>query len=359
MVDSVKYGPVELWWQAQTLKTQVDQDMKNGKPTAADYALLRQLVSNAQGLIATTTNDQVANNLNNFLSAIEGADPFANDVFDSATEKLGAESVFSGGYSLPSLTLPSDPGTMLIMLEDLEAQNAASSEKGSLANIQAGGQDQLIAAENSEAQDKKAQQAEQAAAAQTKVGNAEGIGSSIGGTIAAIFGLIAAILVTGLTLGGGVGLIAVASVGLTLAIFNDINTGLQQAGVQTTGVDGKSEPLDLSLGGLVKAIVQQQVKDGTIAVAPAKGKPGALVFKDQAALDSYTSGWTITANLLVTIAMCATGAGILKLCSSAPELADDAANLATDVSEEAKGVIQTLKNVMKQPGMASKVVEGA
>jgi hypothetical protein len=116
-----------------------------------------------------------------------------------------------------------------------------------------------------------------------------------------------------------------------LAALNVADVAVQQAGVEVTDVNGVTKRLDLSLGGMVDAIVAQQIHDGSIVRTNADGQiidKDNNVIEDQtrkvgvkymnpSELQEYQTGWTIAANVIVAAAMIAAGAGGVSAATNA------------------------------------------
>jgi hypothetical protein len=145
------------------------------------------------------------------------------------------------------------------------------------------------------------------------------------GLIGAALGMVGAIVTGGWAIGAAV-------VGLTLALLDLSNQIAHEAGATVTGADGKTKALELSIGGMVAAIVEQQEKDGTIS------------FKDDKARQEWITGWTITTSLIITSAVVAFSVGGMK----------DAAKLIKDSAKGVQSAIDKLEKTSKTAEVAAR-----
>ncbi len=145
------------------------------------------------------------------------------------------------------------------------------------------------------------------------------------GMIGAAVGLIGAAITGGWALGAAI-------IGMTLAVLDLTNQIAKEAGATMTGSDGKTKALDLSIGGMVAAIVNQMEKDGTIT------------FKDEKARQEWIMAWTITTSLIITAAVVAFSVGGMK----------DAANLIKDAAKGMQSAIDKLEKTSKTAEVAAR-----
>ena len=367
-VTSASARALSILPEVRKLQEQIDLDMKNGGVTQADYAQLAQLKDDINCVLATSPDADDAYFLNQFLDAVDQPDPFQNlDVAannlenDAALQtQLGGGSILlsSGGNGAPALTIPPDPGLMQIWLSQLLSQNSQAAAEGDESAIQESGSIQEDVNKRALAQIQEAQQNAQNAADAQKTASIEAWCSASFELLGAILGEVGAVLASVATAGAATPLVVVSTIGLVMAIDNFTNTALQQEGVQVTGVDGQSEPIDITLGGLVRAVVEQQEKDGTIAIAPATAKPGGITFPDQASLDKYVTGWTVAATMLVAIALAAGGGagGAADATEEAAETTADAAlRLTKSIVTRASADAETSQRVVGMASTASDV----
>lgn len=178
--------------------------------------------------------------------------------------------------------------------------------------------------------------------------------STTAGWIAAICMTVAAValcvgtIVAGV-LTGGVGFLAiglcVASVLLAVQMITDM--ALKEAGTQYTACTGETKQLDVSMNGMVDAIVDREIVNGDIIVTnddgqrvdyngkviaePTGGRKSTALVMTQDELEDWKMGWSIAATLIIMIAMIVTGnfagvaSGVAKAGAGAADIGAKAA----------------------------------
>lgn len=178
------------------------------------------------------------------------------------------------------------------------------------------------------------------------------------------FGLIAAGIVAALAfVFGGPALAIVAAAGLTMAVLDTVNTGLQNANVTRTDVHGKEVKVDVSIGGLVALSMEAEVAMGTMVIAKGKNadgnyvdaqgnvipeKPGVKI-KTQEEYDKHVMAVTIAVTVVIAVAMLATGVAGVK----------SAAKEAAQRTVEIIGKINKFLGTNASVGKAEAIANGA
>ena len=231
----------------------------------------------------------------------------------------------------------------LIDPEGVAAELEAIEEERANVNIQRAKADLKVSAEQREdinRQGLKSLEEMNAKALQALAKQGE---ADVGAWCQAIFGLIgsalamvASIVATPLTLGAAAVGVAGAVVGVLMSVAEVANLGVKADKVTVKGADGKDKALEISIGAMVQAIVEEQVK-------------GGLKFADEKQKQDYIMGMTIMANLFITAVMLASGGKGLydahKLAKTAADSVDNAKAVyeLVKLGENAK-VIQTATN---------------
>jgi len=186
-----------------------------------------------------------------------------------------------------------------------------------------------------------------------------GLGFSVAG---AVFGMLAAILLTMFTLGGGAAAIVGAAIGLTTAIL-DVGTRIAKATGATyddpTDPTGKKkQALDITLGGAIKRAIEQQEADGNLYPKEMKSDTEKAEFKSK-----YTMGWTIAINLAVAaggiIAGGVTLSGAGKAIGAAKEMTSLSGQVTKQAAQLASKLAGAVQIVSDAGGAASMVTKGA
>ncbi len=184
------------------------------------------------------------------------------------------------------------------------------------------------------------------------------LGFSVAG---AVFGMLAAILLTMFTLGGGAAAIVGAAIGLTTAIL-DVGTRIAKATGATyddpTDPTGKKkQPLDITLGGAIKRAIEQQEADGNLYPKTMTSDAEKADFKAK-----YTMGWTIAVNLAVAAAGIAAGCATLAGAGKVVGLAKEVTSLSGQVMKQAAQLAAKLAGAVQiisdAGGAASMVTKG-
>ena len=154
--------------------------------------------------------------------------------------------------------------------------------------------------------EKKAKAAAESAKSQkgSKTGSDVGLGFQVAGTVLLLIALaLTAIFTGGLSLPALIG----AGIALTTTAMDVANRVAESQGATFKGLDGKEKPLEISFGGMIKRIVEQQEHDGTLPMPKGMSKEQQEKWKSD-----WVTGWTVVANLVVAAATIASGAMALK-----------------------------------------------
>lgn len=185
------------------------------------------------------------------------------------------------------------------------------------------------------------------------------------------FGFIAAALTAAVAfVFGGPLLAAVAVAGLTMAILDTVNTGLQNADIMRTDIHGNQVKLDISIGGLIQMSFEADEARGTIVVVrknadgqfiDGKGnviadptlnaKPGARIMT-QEQYNKEVMAATIAVTVFIAVAMLATGIGGVRMA------AKEATSRATDMVARINKFLGTNASVGKAEAIATGVESG-
>ena len=211
----------------------------------------------------------------------------------------------------------------------------------------------------------KAKKAQEDAAAKAKeAADAAPNGSVMNWIMAAVAIVGAAVavaaVISSVALGGWatVFAVAVAVVAVSTASMAVANAVAQDQGTQITNYDGTQSQMDISWGGMVNKIVDQQLKDGTM-VEVHKNNEGKWVdrnnqvlnqddvasnptkYKTAEQISDWKMGWTITTSLLIMLATIACGYGAFKAAGDTAKMAgatkgavDTGAKIATAAKVE-------------------------
>lgn len=250
--------------------------------------------------------------------------------------------------------------------DSLSALLGALNESITKEQVKTGTETIKIGAADREAMTKKVKEQMEIAAQKAKEAAEAAENNKIAGWCQAIFGLIGAVLgIVGAvfaaigTAGAGTPLVVVAVIGAVLAVQDVANMAVKEAGVEVTNVNGDKKALDISFGGMIGAIVDQQLKDGTIVEIrkDASGnyidkegnviqdphldaKPGAI-FMDEKQLGDWKMGWTITTSLLIAAGTMATGvagmAGMERAAKAAAKAGEGLSRAATAAERVTEG----------------------
>lgn len=154
--------------------------------------------------------------------------------------------------------------------------------------------------------EKKAKAAAESAKSQkgSKTGSDVGLGFQVAGTVLLLIVLaLTAIFTGGLSIPALIG----AGIALTTTAMDVANRVAESQGATFKGLDGKEKPLEISFGGMIKRIVEQQEHDGTLPMPKGMSKEQQEKWKSD-----WVTGWTVVANLVVAAATIASGAMALK-----------------------------------------------
>lgn len=205
-----------------------------------------------------------------------------------AEQEPGLPPAFAMDGSVPRLRAPTfDPNALVAMLSSM--QTALNS-----ANIQSVKKSIEVSAQRQEALNKQSihkmeevfQKTQEAIAKQNEQRVANWVKAAFG-MLGAALAFVALFMAGSLTsFSGGIGLIG-AGVGVILAAMDLVNTALDEANVKIRGEDGRMKPVDVSIGGMVAAIVESQIKNNLIS------------FENEEAKANWIAGWSIAANVMV------------------------------------------------------------
>ena len=178
----------------------------------------------------------------------------------------------------------------------------------------------------------------------------------------AVFGMLAAILLTMFTLGGGAAAIVGAAIGLTTTIL-DVGTRIAKAtgatyDDPTDPTHNKKQALDITLGGAIKRAIEQQEADGHLYPAGMKSDTEKAEFKSK-----YTMGWTIAINLAVAAAGIIAGgvtlAGAGKAVGAGKEIASLSGKVIKQAAQVVANVASAAQIIADAGGAASMVTHGS
>ncbi len=255
-----------------------------------------------------------------------------------------------------------DPDTAVVILMDMidksgdaQVKNSKESLVNSFKRSEKLGEERIKSLKDSFAK---------SAAADLKAKDAQtasdvGLGFSVAG---AVFGMLAAILLTAFTLGGGAAAIVGAAIGLTTAIL-DVGTRIAKATGATyddpTDPTGKKkQALDITLGGAIKRAIEQQEADGHLYPKEMKSDTEKAEFKSK-----YTMGWTIAINLAVAaggiIAGGVTAAGAGKAIGAAKDVTSLSGQVTKQAAQLAGKLAGAVQIFTDTGGAASMVTHGA
>jgi hypothetical protein len=256
----------------------------------------------------------------------------------------------------PALEPPSfDPTTLLLLSTIFDTQQSDQEAKTAEGFIDYTTNEKIAAQKSlNDAVAKQQDAAQKAAAASSD--------SQIADWVMSVAALVGAVAIVVGTVGTGAAaaavLVGVAATGI--AALQVANMAVKTAGVQVTDAMGETKPLSLDFGGLVDAVVAQQMADGNIVEthvdadgktvdqsnnviddAYRKAHPGAT-YMDAAGLAQWKSGWTEALNVALGVAMVAAGAGgasaAMTAAKTAEKVGEDAAKLSKMVQWSANGV---------------------
>jgi hypothetical protein len=330
-----------LWQQIEQLSSDVAEDIGHGgdlSQATIDEAAQLKIAINAA---LPGMDEMEATYLSEFEASITESLSNAPDALYALEQDLSLDLVFDQIFGDPELDEPGliDPSVLEAILGQLQDNLSTAQADGAKTRIK-NSNDLRKAMHKSAAEARKSSQADtDAAAKKKKEGDIAAWCAQIFGLIAAALSVVAAVIGTGLTGGALAGVVALAVMGLLMSIDGVINQGLAQAGVTTKGVDGKEQQLDVTLGGLVQRIVQQQVADGTIH------------FKDDEAKAKYIADATLGVNVMV---------GILLMAGGGVAAVGGFGKAATLVSTAVKSGAKNLASIVKEaPGNFATAVKEA
>jgi hypothetical protein len=237
--------------------------------------------------------------------------------------KLGMQ--YAALMSQPNL----DPDTAAVVLMDMIEKSGDADTKNSMEMLAASFKrsEKLNSARLQSYSDSIKKSAEAAAKKKDQQTMSDvGLGFQVAG---AILGLLGAIILTALTLGGGAFAIAGAVIGLTTTIL-DVGTRIAKAAdaKYNDPRDPKNkQALDITIGGMVKMAIELAEANGHIYIPPELNAEQKKEY-----LSKVTMGVTITMNLLVaatTIAM--GGLSIHAAGKAAAKAVQDGGNLASKI----------------------------
>lgn len=205
---------------------------------------------------------------------------------------------------------------------------------------------------------KLADEAKKAASESKVAGWAEAIGGLVG-AVAAWVGVGVSLAVTG---GASAPLVFVAVSGSLAALQDVTNMGLKEDGVKWKSVTGESKQADVSFGGMIDAIVDQQIVDGTIVEIrknsngdfvdknglviedPHKTARPGTIFMTSKELAEWKMGWTITTTLVVAAATIMAGYGAAEFAHKGAIVASKAADFGKlakfgEIGAEGVGIV--------------------
>lgn len=186
-----------------------------------------------------------------------------------------------------------------------------------------------------------------------------GLGFQVAG---AVFGMLAAILLTVFTLGVGAAAIVGAAIGLTTTIL-DVGTRIAKAtgatyDDPTDPTHKKKQALDITLGGAIKRTIEQQEANGRLYPPEMKSDSEKAEFKSK-----YTMGWTIAINLAVAAAGIIAGGVTLAGAGKIVGAGKEAASLSGKVMKQAAQLVANMASaaqvVSDAGGAASMVAHGS
>jgi hypothetical protein len=180
-------------------------------------------------------------------------------------------------------------------------------------------------------------------------------GDKVLGWVSAIAEMTGAVLLTSFAIysavasgGASVPLVSLSLSMLTTSTMAVANMGAKETGLQATSATGETKQANISFDGMVEAIVDQQIADGTIVVIrqkdglylDAKGgviedprknaKPGAI-FLSSEQLTKWKMAWGITANVVIAAMMMSMGYG-------AADFAAQGANFGSKIATSSQAV---------------------
>lgn len=193
--------------------------------------------------------------------------------------------------------------------------------------------------------------------------------------------LLCVATVIGGVLSGGAGFAAIAGcvVAVTLAVQMITDMSLKEAGVKYTAVTGEEKQLDVSMNGMVDAIVDQQIVDGTIILTndegqrvnyegkviaePAGGRKSTALVFTQDELADWKMGWSIAATLITALSPWGATkvAGLLlKVGAEVGKVADVGAKAAKTIAMWGKieRGAEILSNVALVTGSVTAITKG-
>lgn len=186
-----------------------------------------------------------------------------------------------------------------------------------------------------------------------------GLGFQVAG---AVFGMLAAILLTMFTLGGGAAAIVGAAIGLTTTIL-EVGTRIAKAtgatyDDPTDPTHTKKNTLDITLGGAIKRTIEQQEADGHLYPVGMKSDSEKAEFKSK-----YTMGWTIAINLAVAAAGIIAGGvtlfGAGKVVGAGKEVANLSGKVIKQAAQLVANVASAAQIVTDVGGATSMVAHGS
>jgi hypothetical protein len=214
----------------------------------------------------------------------------------------------------------------------------------------------------------KAAEAKEAAGEDKVAGWCEAIGLLVAAGLAC-----AAVVFSG---GASAALAVLAVAGAVMAIQDVVNMSLKEAGTQYTACTGETKQLDVSFNGMIDAIVDRQLVDGTIVEVHEDtvnggwldknnkkvdtSKPGPLYFTKEELAD-WKMGWSVTTTLLITAAMMVTGYGAYKGWGAITKVVDaaDKSAKAAKTASAAERVTEGMSVVADVEAASAQIYQGS
>lgn len=308
----------------------------------------------------TVSTEQVASNSNA---------PLTTQFYDDLVKKIGkyqASSIMIGVQFSILMSAPNlDPDTALSILENTLSDSFNAENKNSMLGLTAliKFSENLNEAKLKNYSDSIKKSAEASAKQKSQQTSADvALGFQVAG---AVFGMLAAILLTMFTLGGGAAAIVGAVIGLTTTVL-DVGTRIAKAAREGNSALGtyndprdpsKKLALDLSIGGAVKRAMEQAEADKTIYIPPEMNETQKKEY-----LAKVTMGLTITMNLVIAIASVVCGGLSVAGVGKSIGLAKDAGTLTGEIFKQtaqiAAKVSSGLQIISDVGGAASMVTKG-